>query len=55
VYAGKTESDNTALQFSVPQRSALGLRVFVQYAENVADILQRQEVLHHLFADDMKG
>ena len=42
VYAGKTESDNTALQFGVPQGSVLGPRVFVQYAEDVADILQRR-------------
>ena len=52
VYAGKTESDSTALQFGVPQRSVLGSRVFVQYAEDVDDIFQRHGV-HHLFADDM--
>ena len=34
-YAGKTESDYTALQFGVPQVSVHGLRMFVQYAEDV--------------------
>ena len=55
VYAGKTESDHMALQFSVPQGSVLGPRLFVQYAEDVDDIFQRHGVHHHLFADDMQG
>ena len=55
VYAGKTESDNIALQFGVPQGSVLGPRVFVQYAEDVDDIFRRHRVHHHLFADDMQG
>jgi len=46
--------DNIALQFGVPRVSVLGPCVFVQYAEDVADIFQRHEVLHHLFADDMR-
>ena len=32
VQAGKTESDNIAPQFAVPQGSVLGPRVFIQYA-----------------------
>jgi len=32
VHAGKTESDNIAPQFAVPQGSVLGPRVFIQYA-----------------------
>ena len=55
VYAGKTESDNIALQFGVPQGSVLGLRVLVQYAEDVDEIFRRHGVHHHLFADDMQG
>ena len=55
VYAGKSESDNISLQFGVPHGSVLGPRVFAQYAEEVADIFQRHEVRHHLFADDMQG
>jgi len=55
VYAGKTESDNISLQLGIPQGSVLGPRVFAQYAEDFADIFQRNEVRHHLFADDMQG
>ena len=55
VYTGKTESDNIALQFGVPQGSVLGPRVFVQYAEDVEEIFWRHGVHHHLFADDMQG
>jgi len=55
VYAGKTESHYIALQFGVPQGSVLGLRVFVQYVQDVNDIFQRHAVHHHLFADDMHG
>ena len=55
VYAGKTETDYIALQFGVPQGSVLGLRVFVQYAEDVDDIFRRHRLHHHLFADDMQG
>jgi len=51
VYADKTESDDTALQFGVPQESVLGPRVFVQYSEDVADIFQRYDELHPLFDD----
>ena len=54
VYAAKTESDNIAVQFGVPQGSVLGPRVFVQYAEDVDDIFRRHRV-HHLFADVMQG
>jgi len=44
VYAGKTASDNIALQFSIPQGSVSGLSVFVQYAEDVTDIFQHHDV-----------
>ena len=54
MYAGKTESDNIWLQFIVPQGSVLGLHVFAQYAEDVADNF-RHEVRHHLFADNIQG
>jgi len=55
VYAGRTESDNIALQFGVPQGSVLGPCVFVQYAEDVDGIFRRHGVHHHLFADDVQG
>ena len=43
------------LSTGVPQGSVLGPRSFVCYAEDVQDIFVRQEVKHHLFADDMQG
>ena len=53
VRAGGSDSENSALHFGVQQGSVLGPKTFLEYAENVAHLM---EGLHyHLFANDMQG
>ena len=37
------------------QGSVLGPRLFAYYAEDVQEIFEREEVMYHLFTDDMQG
>ena len=53
VGAGGSDSENSILHFDVPQGSVLGPKAFLEYAEDVAHLM---EGLHyHLFLDDMQA
>ena len=43
------------LRIGAPKGSALGLRSFVAYAEDVTNVSEQHHFRHHLFADDMQG
>ena len=53
VRAGGSDSENSALHFGVPQGSVLGTKAFLEYAEDVAHLMEGLQ--YHLFADDMQG
>jgi len=53
VRAGGSESENSALHFGVPQGSVLDPKAFLEYAENVAHLME--DLQYHLFADNMQG
>ena len=49
------ESIAATLESGVPQGSVLGPKQFNQYAEDITRLLQKHELLYHLFAEDMQG
>ena len=51
VRAGGSDTGNSALHFAVPQGSVLGPKAFLEYAEDVAHLMEGLQ--YHLFADDM--
>ena len=53
VRAGDSDSENSALHFGVPEGSVLGPEAFLEYAEDVAHLMEGLQ--YHLFADDMQG
>jgi hypothetical protein len=55
VRAGRSESAVSTVEYGVPQGSVLGPKRFIEYTEDVTDLLRRHELLYHLFADDMQG
>lgn len=48
-------SEESTLQFGVPQGSILGPRKFIEYAEDASLELLRHRLRYHLYADDMQG
>jgi len=55
IHNGATEFDDVALRFGVPLGSVIGLRSFIEYAEDVEGVFEKYQLHHHLFADDMQG
>ena len=45
-------SDPSTLLYDVPQGSLLGPILFILYTQPLSDIIARNSVLHHMFADD---
>ena len=46
------DSDPSTLSYGVPQGSVLGPILFILYTQPLSDIIARNSVLHHMFADD---
>jgi len=44
---GVTESDDVALRFGVPQRSVIGPKSFIEYAEDVEGVFEKYQLHHH--------
>jgi Reverse transcriptase (RNA-dependent DNA polymerase) len=42
------------LRFGVPQGSVIGPKGFIEYAEDVDGVFEKQQLHHHLFTDDMQ-
>jgi len=55
VRACSRESISVTLESGVPQGSILGPKQFIQYAEDITRVLEKHELLYHLFADDTQG
>ena len=55
VRVGKVVSEEKTLQFGLPQGSVLGPKGFIQYAEDVATVFVKHDLIYHLYADDMQG
>ncbi len=49
---GDARSATQAVDCSVPQGSGLGPQEFICYTEDVSCVFDRNQVNHHLFADD---
>ena len=55
VRACSRESISVTLESGVPQGSALEPKQFIQYAEDITRVLEKHELLYHLFANDTQG
>ena len=47
-------SGDQELDFGVPQGSVWGSRIYCMYTKPVSDIIQRHELSHHSYAEDMQ-
>ena len=52
VAIGTVQSDNLKLQYSVPQGSVLGPKLYCMYSKPVGEICKRHNMLYHCYADD---
>ena len=50
-HSGHT-STTTMLTYGVPQGSVLGPILFILYTADITKIIEKHELLHHLYADD---
>ena len=55
VRLGTNLSDEVLLKFGVPQGSVTGPKRFIEYAEDVTSPFHKNDLRHHLFADDMQA
>jgi len=54
VRVNSNELASTVLKFGVPQGSVLGLKIFIDYTEDVSKIFSQHDLSQHLFVDDMQ-
>jgi Reverse transcriptase (RNA-dependent DNA polymerase) len=52
---GTNQTDDVELKFGVPQGSVTGPKRFIEYAEDVTHQFHKNNLRHHLFADDMQA
>ena len=54
VNVGADYSDESSLTCGVPQGSVLGPSEYTMYAEEIDDVVQRDKLRHHMYADDIQ-
>lgn len=52
---GINQTDDVSLKFGIPQGSVTGPKRFIEYAEDVIDQFNKNDLRHHMFADDMQA
>ena len=52
---GISKTDDVSLKFGVSQSSITGPKRFIEYAEDVINQFNKNDLRHHLFADNMQA